>query len=275
MGKKQFQCNACGQKHEKPIDDECQFVDSTQEEGSEGSDIQLAQAVKDDDTASDISDTVGNKILDKRIDMDNRLKVLEQCNKDSDKTACSTSFTSTVSRRGPASAASASRPATTVVKDSFGIIIPDLHVLSSPQVQRLVDDRMRDLNGSVDSGWYKSQRGGETVYVKRCVKWPQNYVLSGPSKARVSYNQPNPFLFVSGFAAQIRDESNIDTKNAMLQYFSELFEDANDFSWLVAKNCHAAVCCKMEEDKLDWMNTYGLDRCKSHYAQHSDLQCRQ
>ena len=74
-------------------------------------------------------------------------------------------------------------------------------------------------------------------------------------------------MFVSGFAAQIKDEHNVQIKDAMLQYFSELFEDANDFSWMGAKNCHAAVCCRMEEDKLDWLNTFGLDRCRNAYSQ--------
>ena len=28
-----------------------------------------------------------------------------------------------------------------------------------------------------------------------------------------------------------REEGNVDTKNAMLDYLSEIMEDANDFSW--------------------------------------------
>ena len=53
----------------------------------------------------------------------------------------------------------------------------------------------------------------------------------------------------------------------MLQYFAELFEDANDFAWISAKNCHAAVCCQMEEGQTDWLNIHDLDRCRRHYAQ--------
>ena len=242
MGKKQFQCKACEQKHEKPIDDECPFVDSTQEEGSEeGSDIQLAQqAPEDADDASDISDSVGNKILDKLIDMDNRLKILEH--KKSPESVHTSGVVPVASaRRVSASAASATVPATTVSRDNSGLIIPELRVLSSPEVQRMVDDRVRDLNNGAETGRYKSQRGGETVYVKKCVKWPQNFVVSGPNTSRVSYDQLNPFTFISGFAAQIKDEHNVQVKDAMLQYFSELFEDANDFTWIGAKNCHAAV----------------------------------
>ena len=158
MGKKQFQCKACEQKHEKPIDDECPFVDSTQEEGSdEGSDIQLAQQAPEDvDGASDISDSVGNKILDKLIDMDNRLKILEH-KKNSESVHTSGAVPGV--RRVSASAASATVPATTVSRDNSGLIIPDLRVLSSPEVQKMVDDRVRDLNNGAETGRFKSQRG--------------------------------------------------------------------------------------------------------------------
>ena len=147
MGKKQFQCKACEQKHEKPIDDECPFVDSGQEEDSEeGSHIQLAQQVPEDvDEASDISDSVGNKILDKLIDMDNRLKILEH-KKSSESVHTSWAVSVASGRIVSASAASATVPATTVSRDNSGLIISDLRVLSSPEVQRMVDDRVRDLS---------------------------------------------------------------------------------------------------------------------------------
>ena len=50
----------------------------------------------------------------------------------------------------------------------------------------------------------------------------------------------------------------------MPAYLRDLYEDANDFSFLAAENCHAAVCCKMEDDRLD---TFGLDRCRRQDAQ--------
>ena len=41
----------------------------------------------------------------------------------------------------------------------------------------------------------------------------------------------------------------------------------NDFSWVSAKYCHQQVCCRMEEGRLDWSDTPGLDRCRRSYAQ--------
>ena len=56
------------------------------------------------------------------------------------------------------------------------------------------------------------------------------------NKSRLSYDNLNRSQWVSGFAMIAREEQNIDTKNAMLDYLSELMEDANDFSWQSAKH---------------------------------------
>ena len=72
---------------------------------------------------------------------------------------------------------------------------------------------------------------------------------------------------MAGFAAQIRRESNINTKDIMLDYFQGLFEDANDFAWSSAKKCHSIVCCRVEEATLAWDDELELDRCRRSYAQ--------
>ena len=92
-------------------------------------------------------------------------------------------------------------------------------------------------------------------------------MLSGSSNSSVSYDQLNPFTFIVGFVSQIRDEKDIEIKNAMLEYLRDLYEDTNDFSFHAAKNCHAAACSRMEEHRLDWLDIFGLDRCRRHYAQ--------
>ena len=39
-------------------------------------------------------------------------------------------------------------------------------------------------------------------------------------------------------------------------------EDASDFGFENARNCHAVVLTTMEADKLDWSNTNELDRIR-------------
>ena len=64
-----------------------------------------------------------------------------------------------------------------------------------------------------------------------------------------------------------REENNIHTKNAMLDYLSEIMEDANNFSWQSAKALHAVLLCRMEEGKVDWSDTTKIDRIRCAHAQ--------
>ena len=70
-----------------------------------------------------------------------------------------------------------------------------------------------------------------------------------------------------GLAMIAREESNVDTKNAMLDYLSEIMEDANDFSWQSAKASHAVLLCRMEEGKVEWSETTKIDRIRRSHAQ--------
>ena len=45
------------------------------------------------------------------------------------------------------------------------------------------------------------------------------------------------------------------TKNAMLDYMSELMEDAQDMGWPSAKGAHAVFLCRTEEGKVNWNMT--------------------
>ena len=103
--------------------------------------------------------------------------------------------------------------------------------------------------------------------MKRQVPWPQNFVLGGNNKSRISYDALNLCQWVLGFATIAREEKNLDVKNAMLEYLSAIMEDANDFSWQSAKASHAVLLCRMEEGKVEWHETHKLDRIRRAHAQ--------
>ena len=63
----------------------------------------------------------------------------------------------------------------------------------------------------------------------------------------MSYDNLSWYQWVSGFAMIAREENNVDTENAMLDYLSEITEDANDFSCQSAKASHAVLLCRMDE----------------------------
>ena len=66
---------------------------------------------------------------------------------------------------------------------------------------------------------FRSQHGGnKQVTVRNKIPWPQNHILAGTSKSRVTYDSVSTFQWVSGFGAVIKDEKNVSTKNQMLDY---------------------------------------------------------
>ena len=83
----------------------------------------------------------------------------------------------------------------------------------------------------------------------------------------MTYNSFCTFQWVSGFCLIIKDENNVATKNAMLEYMSELMEDAQDFGWASAKGAHAVLLCRMEEGKVNWAMTKKIHRIRRAPAQ--------
>ena len=143
----------------------------------------------------------------------------------------------------------------------------------SSQLQAQVDRRLQELQAINLQGKFKSQCGGvnETVWCKREVPWPQNFILSGSNKSRTSYDSLSMSQWVSGFATIIREELDIETRNSMLEYLADLMEDSHDFDWQSAKGAHAVLLCKMEENKINWNDTVKIDRVHRVHAQKIQL----
>ena len=132
-------------------------------------------------------------------------------------------------------------------------LIPDLKLLKSKKsIQNKVDDRLKQLqdasiskSGKCDK--FKSKRGGNIdCMVKHKVAWPQDSVLGGQSRQRVTYDQLSLTQWVQGFAKNIIEEKSQDTRNHMLYYLADIMSDATDFSWQNAKAAHAVLLCDME-----------------------------
>ena len=120
------------------------------------------------------------------------------------------------------------------------------------KIQAEVQNRVRQLADNAKPGTekIKSQRGwgwGLLMSVSNRVKWPHKFVLSGQNKDRVSYNQLSPIRWMVGFCRTIREESNVHTRENMLDYVINLLKDAKAFSWSSAKACHAVLLFRMEQ----------------------------
>ena len=128
--------------------------------------------------------------------------------------------------------------------------LPNLSVLrEDAYIQAQVEQRLKNLMEDSKSGTkIKSLRGGAVeVVVPHRVKWPQEYVLAGSKKERVQYDQLSMSQWVAGFCRIMRDETDAQNKDSMLDYLISLLEDAQDFSWDAARASHAVLLCRMEQ----------------------------
>ena len=116
-------------------------------------------------------------------------------------------------------------------------------------------------------GVYETLFATSLLLAKHQVPWPQNYILSDTAKNRVSYDSLSIFQCVCGLCNIIREETNVKTKNFMLDYMTEIMEDAQDFGWASAKGAHALLLCRMEEGKVEWHMTEKIDRIRRAHAQ--------
>ena len=112
-------------------------------------------------------------------------------------------------------------------------------------------------------------RGGSVeVMVKHKVKWPHEYILSGSNKERVSYDQLSVVQWVAGFCRIMKEEKNSESKEFMLDYLVSLLDDAQDFSWEVAKASHAVLLCRMEQGEIEnYSQIDKIDRIRRANAQ--------
>ena len=88
------------------------------------------------------------------------------------------------------------------------------------------------------------------VFVKNRVWWPHEHVLSGSTKERVTYDQLTVTQWVCGFCRTPGEENNETMRSCMLDYIISLMDDANDFSWGVAKASHVVLLCRMEQGEI-------------------------
>ena len=132
---------------------------------------------------------------------------------------------------------------------------PSLDVLKSPQLQKRVDRRIRELthsshcSGTDVCGKFKSKTGGNVnVTVKTKVAWPHETVFGGASRQCINYDQLSLTQWVHGFCENILDEPSVSRRDAMVSYMGDLMEDASDFSWQGAKAANTVLLCEMERD---------------------------
>ena len=221
-------------------------------------------------------DTINQAILQQLQAIGTRLEKLEnpkQCKKTSD-TAKVKKSVKTKTKQNIPDTEHGSRFTATGTSDTLSDQIhtlPTLNVLrANSDVQKQIEARLRELSDKTQGmDKIKSLRGGEgDVFVRHRVKWPQEFVLSGTKKERVSYDSLSMGQWVVGHCRAIQEESDIAQRECMLDYMIALLEDANDFSWQAAKASHAVLLCRMEQgDISDYSQVDKIDRIRRVHAQ--------
>ena len=79
------------------------------------------------------------------------------------------------------------------------------------------------------------------------MKWPHEYILLGLTKELVSYDQLSVTQWVAGFGRTMRDESDLEVRQHMLDYMISLMDDASDFSWT---QCYCVVWNRERSDHM-------------------------
>ena len=182
MPRKQFDCNNCGGIHERPINSKCKMNNTLDKNN-------------DQDLVLKDSNDTNALILNELKNLSSRMTAMES---KVDGASYSPHRSHTSTRHTTAEDNS----------DDDDLVFPTVPALKqSKSMQQQVDERIRQLVKINEQGKFRSQRGGvENVWVKREVPWPQNYILGGSNKTRISYDSLSMSHWVSGFSQIIREE---------------------------------------------------------------------
>ena len=104
-------------------------------------------------------------------------------------------------------------------------IPPPAALRQEARIQQKVQQRLHESSEKIHTcnGKIKSQRGGPVdFFVNHRIKWPHEYVLAGQNKDRVTYNQLTPLQWMTGFCRSMREETNMQIKEHMLDYVINL-----------------------------------------------------
>ena len=139
-------------------------------------------------------------------------------------------------------------------------------VRSSVKIQRQVDNKLRVLEllpndaGNDHKNKIKSKhRDPVEELVKNRVAWPNEAILGVVNRTWVTYDQFSLVQWVQGFTCNILDEKNLNKREWLLMYMSELMPDSTDFSWQNTKVAHAVLCCELEREMVMWDDTDRID----------------
>ena len=153
-------------------------------------------------------------------------------------------------------------------------VIPSLQVLrQSADINNKVQQRYRELEeasttsaqGNLDILLEVLTRKQKGEKIK--VKWPQDLAFIGSMRRRPNYEQLTTCQWLLGFLRIRQEESDPNIRENMIDYITELMQDACDYSWDSAKGAHAVLLHRMADGVVDWKQLKELHKIRKRYAQ--------
>ena len=104
------------------------------------------------------------------------------------------------------------------------------------------------------------------------VKWPQDLAFIGTHRRRPSYEQLTAMQWLLAFLRIREEEKDPLIKEHMIQYLTELTQDACDFFWEATKGAHSVLLHRMADGVVDWTNIAEIQKIRQRYAQTNSVQ---
>ena len=114
-----------------------------------------------------------------------------------------------------------------------------------------------------------NQKLDVSVEGRQKVKWPQHLVSEGSLRKRPTYDQLTTCQWLLGFLRIRQEEQDPAIRENMVEYLTELLQDACDFSWDAAKGAHSVLLHKMQDGVLSWDNLEEVHKIRKCYTQTS------
>ena len=162
----------------------------------------------------------------------------------------------------------------TVSQDSADRVIPSLQALrNSAEINKKVTQRYQELEdmaqleqGSLDLLLQSlSQRMRKSQKAK--VKWPQDLAFVGTLRHRPMYDQLSITQWLLSFLRIRQEEQDPLIRENMIEYLTELAQDACDYSCEAAKGARLVLLRRMGDGVVHWSNIKDVQKIRTRYAQ--------
>ena len=145
-------------------------------------------------------------------------------------------------------------------QESRDTVIPSIQALrNSAEIQKKVNARYQELEDSNQLAQGSLELLLQTLHQKvkndkPKVKWPQDLTFVCTLRRRPTYEQLTLPQWLLGFLRIRQEEQDSQVKENMIEYLTELAQDACDYSWDTAKGAHSVLLHRMGDGVLNWSN---------------------